>query len=297
MLKSKWVRARPDVLKRLTGLTLGQFTRLALEFERLRFEGHGIARSVPRVRAIGGGRRGVLATCHDQALFILVYFRHYPTQEFAGILFGLSQPQVCDRVAHLSKYLFAALGHEMALPKRPPDRGDFLISHVPGLRYIIDGCERPRTRPVHEPTQTDYYSGKKKQHCVKNNIIINESTKQIIALGRTHPGRDHDKSMADTDAYRFPEGSCLTQDTGFQGLHPPGAYVRQPVKKPKGKELDSWTKFSNRTISMERVSVEHAIRGVKICRIAKDIYRNRRKGFDDYVMEIASGIYNFKMTA
>lgn len=297
MLRAAWARSRPDVIKRLTGLTLGQFARLSLRFQRLRAEGYGLERSHPRIRAIGGGRRGFLATFDDQALFILVYFRHYPTQEFAGILFGLSQAQVCDRVAYLSKVLSKSLGREMSLPKRPPDRGEFLISHVPGLDYIIDGCERPRTRPVREPHQKNYYSGKKKHHCIKNNVIIDAKTKLVVGLGGTHPGKDHDKRLADMDAYRFPEGSRLTQDTGFQGLEPKDVIVRQPVKKKKGKELDPWEKFSNRAISMERVSVEHAIRGIKISRIAKDIFRNRRNGFDDSVMEIATGIYNYKLVA
>ena len=297
MLRAKWARTRPDVIKRLTGLTLGQFARLGLRFKQLRAEGFGLDPAQPRTRALGGGRRGILATFDDQVLFILVYFRHYPTQEFTGIIFGMSQSQVCDRVAYLSKVLSKSLGREMALPKRPPDSGEFLISHIPGLEYIIDGCERPRSRPVHEPQQSTYYSGKKKRHCIKNNIIIEAGTKLVIAVGRTHPGKDHDKHLADTDDYTFPEGSRLTQDTGFQGLQPSGALIRQPVKKPKGKELDAWTKFSNRTISMERVYVEHAIRGIKIFRIVKDIYRNRRSGFDDSVMEISTGIYNYKISA
>lgn len=295
MLRATWVRARPDRLKRLTGLTLGQFARLINQFSQLRSEGFALHYMGPRQRALGGGRRGFLRSFDDQVLFILVYFRHYPTQEFAGILFGLSQAQVCDRVAYLSQVLSKALNRELVLPQRPPDRGELLVSHIPGLQYIIDGCERPRTRPVREPHQRNYYSGKKKHHCIKNNIIIDGKTKKIVVLGRTHPGKDHDKHLADSDDCRFPEGSLLTQDTGFQGYQPNGVLIRQPVKKPKGKELDPWTKFSNTTISMERVCIEHAIHGFKINRIVKDIFRNRRPAFDDAVAEISAGIYNYKL--
>lgn len=295
MLRASWARLHPERLKRLTGLNLGQFSRLVVQMRRLRAEGYGIDRTSPRQRACGGGRRGILSTVEDQALFILVYFRHYPTQEFAGILFGMSQAQVCDRVKYLSRVLSKALNREMVLPKRPPDRGDFLISHVPGLQYMIDGCERPRTRPVQPEKQKSHYSGKKKSHCIKNTIIIDANTKQIVALGRTYPGKNHDKYMADNDSCRFPERSLLTQDTGYQGYHPPGAVTRQPVKKPKGRELDPWTKFSNKTISRERVAVEHAIHGLKINRIVKDIFRNRRPQFEDHVVEISAGLYNYKI--
>lgn len=37
---------------------------------------------------------------------------------------------------------------------------------------------------------------------------------------------------------------------------------------------------------MERMAVQHAIRGIKISR-----------GFDDSVMEISTGIYDYKMVA
>jgi len=297
MLTATWARSNPERLKRLTGLNLGQFARLVLIFTRLRANGYAIERAGPRVRHIGGGRRGKLSTIEDQVLFILVYYRHYPTQEFCGMLFGLSQPQVCDRVAYLSKVLERALGKAQVKPQRPPDRGDFIIQQVPGLQYIIDGCDRLRSRPSKEPEQTIHFSGKNKRHSFKNNVIIDARTRKIVGLGRTHPGKCHDKYIADQDRCIFPVGSTLTQDTGFQGYAPSGAIVRQPKKKPKGKELTPWDKFNNRTISMDRVLVEHAIYGFRISRIVRDKFRNRRTGFSDQVAEIAAGIYNLKKSA
>jgi hypothetical protein len=40
--------------------------------------------------------------------------------------------------------------------------------------------------------------------------------------------------------------------------------------------------------------VEHAIAGVKRCRIVKDILRNTHIGFEDMVMEIACALHNFR---
>lgn len=51
----------------------------------------------------------------------------------------------------------------------------------------------------------------------------------------------------------------------------------------------------NQIISKTRIVVEHLIGGVKRCRIVKEVFRNTREGFDDLAMEIACGLYNFRM--
>ncbi len=41
--------------------------------------------------------------------------------------------------------------------------------------------------------------------------------------------------------------------------------------------------------------VEHAIAGVKRCRIVKEVLRLTRDGIADLVMEIACGLHNFRV--
>jgi len=43
------------------------------------------------------------------------------------------------------------------------------------------------------------------------------------------------------------------------------------------------------------VRIEHAIAGVKICRITKDQFRNTAAGLSDTVMEIACGLHNLRV--
>jgi len=52
-----------------------------------------------------------------------------------------------------------------------------------------------------------------------------------------------------------------------------------PKKKSKKKTLTKEDKKYNRTISSQRVFVEHIIREPKIFRIIAERYRNRRKRF------------------
>jgi hypothetical protein len=64
----------------------------------------------PRRRRPGGGRKGQLPLPAEKLLFILVYVRHYPVQEFYGLLCGLCQSQTSAWVLRLLPVLQTALG-------------------------------------------------------------------------------------------------------------------------------------------------------------------------------------------
>ena len=52
----------------------------------------------------------------------------------------------------------------------------------------------------------------------------------------------------------------------------------------------------NRIVSSARVVVEHAIAGIKRCRIVKDVLRLTKAGISDRVMEIACGLHNLRVS-
>jgi len=160
--------------------------------------------------------------------------------------------------------------------------------------FFHDGTERPINRPKDTDGQKTYYSGRKKQHTLKNNIVSGEDCK-VIFLTETCEGKKSDKKVADEAGYILPKGSILYQDTGFQGFGPEGVIILQPEKKPKGGELTPEQKDRNRGISRVRVRVEHVIGGVKRYRIVKDKLRNWKKGFRDKVMETCCGLHNFRL--
>ena len=86
----------------------------------------------------------------------------------------------------------------------------------------------------------------------------------------------------------------LVKDTGLQGYEPAGLATLQPKKKPKGRELRSYEKAINQVVSRARIVVEHAIAGVKRCRIVADTFRGWRKGLVDEVMLAACGLHNLR---
>lgn len=73
-----------------------------------------------------------------------------------------------------------------------------------------------------------------------------------------------------------------------------GVAICQPKKKPRGGELSEKDKAHNRLISRVRIVIEHVISGVKRCRIVKDVFRNTREAYADTVIELASGLHNFR---
>jgi hypothetical protein len=135
----------------------------------------------------------------------------------------------------------------------------------------------------------------KKTHNIKNNLLSTPE-KRILWLSRTYDGHVHDKKIQDEQPLKLPSGIALWQDTGFLGHYPKNVTIKMPVKKPKGKELSKDQKESNREISAFRILVEHAIGGVKKCRIVKDRLRCRKFGFDDLVILLACGLHNFRIS-
>lgn len=289
---------KPAMLKCLTGLSVEGFLALlpaftvAYEADLARRDKQ---RSVVRQRERGAGQKGALPRLEDKLVFILFYFRVYPVQMAQGFFFGMGQPQANAWIHRLSPVLKAALGYDLQLPARTPKDIQAVLETCPGLEFIIDGSERPIRRPGDSERQQANYSGKKKRHTVKNNVISDKGTDKIKGLSPTVEGKRHDKKLADEQQWAFPSGSKLWKDTGFQGYEPSNAQTFQPTKKPKGRELSLEEKSVNRTIAHERIAIEHTLAGVKVFRIVHDVYRNMRVGFDDLIMEVACGLHNFRL--
>jgi DDE superfamily endonuclease/Helix-turn-helix of DDE superfamily endonuclease len=295
MLTYAQVQNKPHILKSLTGLSKSEFEALLPSFQTAwdDYIQHQFIDQA-RHRRYGAGRKPHLIETSDKLLFILFYFRQYPTQAVQGFLFGIGQPQAHEWVHRLSQILNQALGYEQQLPERNPHRLEAVLRDCPGLEFLIDGSERPINRPQDQAMQREYYSGKKKTHTVNNNVISHRGGK-VVYLSDTYEGTVHDKLICDLEGYEFPEGSKLWQDRGYQGYAPEGVVTLQPKKKPRGGELSQADKERNREISRERVEIEHQINGIKRSRIVSHRLRSRTDHYADDVMETACGLHNYRL--
>lgn len=101
------------------------------------------------------------------------------------------------------------------------------------LAFLHDGTEQLVNRPSDSDEQGCYYSGKKKQHTLKNVVLIGEES-HICFLSTSYGRTWHDKVMTDQEHKMLPAHSILYQDMVFQGLAVVDVPIMQPKKKPRG---------------------------------------------------------------
>lgn len=225
----------PRQLLAMTGYTQKEFDALfpyfVKEFETT-MRTMTLQNTPRRVRAYGVYRNSPLPTLEDKLLFILVYLKQAPTQDVQGSLFGMYQPEA-HRWIHL---LHEVVNHALAAAQELPARtqAEWQATSPEVGTYFHDGTERPVPRPRDPDTQSEMYSGKKKRHTVKNNVV-GDTKQKVVLLTATCEGKRHDKRIADEAAYTVPRESILYQDTGFQGLSLEGVSIKQPKKNPEGK--------------------------------------------------------------
>ena len=255
MLLYEEIRRKRGKFLGLTGLTNKEFQALLPYFEaayQAKYEGKKTQAGKKRQRAVGGGQKGVLPTLEQKLLFILVYQKTYPVQIVMAELFGMSQSSANEWIKRLLPILGKALEAMGVLPERKGKQfAKTEARRAEKLNYIIDGTERRRQRPKDAVKQALHYSGKKKVHSDKNLVIVQASSTRIGYLSPTHPGKTHDKKVADSERIRYPRNAKLYKDTGFQGYEPKQIRTYQPKKthpvepwqKSRKKAIVLWHKF------------------------------------------------------
>ena len=131
--------------------------------------------------------------------------------------------------------------------------------------------------------------------------------KMILFLGQTTAGRHHDYTLlkqALPPELPWFELITLLADLGFQGIQSDyvGDEIHIPHKKPrKSKQnpephLSDQQKLDNQALGRVRVLVEHAIAGLKRFNILTHPFRNHSEGFDDDVIFVCAGLWNFYLS-
>lgn len=289
------------LMSAMTGMTPEEFQNLipafSLAWLHKKHEQH---ERDAKKRKFGGGRTGFLKTIPEKLFFILFYYKCYPTYDLLSVIYGWNRSNACRRQFQISPMLEEALGRKLVLPVRQIRSIEEFVQAFPEAKEVfIDGTERPIQRPKDKKKQEEYYSGKKKRHTNKN-IVITEKNKRVGFLGETSPGKENDFTLLKEEASpdHMPKDIKKHVDSGFQGIETqfPGHDISIPKKKPRLKVLDQKDKQANTKKASVRVLVENALAGVKRFRIVTDVFRNRKEGFDDTVMLLSSGLWNFHLS-
>lgn len=283
MTNHEKLRRKPSLFRMFTGLSAEEFDRLVADLEPvwLARKAKRAARR-PRQRKPGAGRKVTLRFT-DRVLLTLLYYRVYVTQEFVGFLFGVDKGTVSRNVQEL--------GLCMAGVFRIPER-KVRVDPDDLAAVFVDATEQPVNRPKRKQRRS--YSGKKKRHTVKHQVVVARKRKgpgerqkvRVKAVSKAARGRVHDKKVYDRSRLRVPAGVPRSGDSGYQGSD-----LRVPKRKPPKGQLSDEEKRSNRALARERIVAEHGIGKMKIWRIAAERYRNPPRRHT-VMMKNVAGLHN-----
>ncbi len=121
-----------------------------------------------------------------------------------------------------------------------------------------------------------FYSGKKKNHTYKAQIIIDEKGKIISTY--FSEGKKHDFSLFKDSIKKnkLSKDTCILADSGYLGIN---QFISKAILPFKGKNLSKDCKKFNQELSKKRVLVENVFRKIKVFKIFSNNYRNNIKQF------------------
>jgi hypothetical protein len=273
----------PVIFPALTGLTREEFDRLVIDFawarDHLRAASDRTKRGTPRQRAAGAGA----PPAHDlptRLLIALVWLRIYPTYELLGWLFGLEKSNAWGAVQDALAVLETLADFPF---ERPADGRKKLatkravLDAFPQVAVILDAKEQPFRRPQGWERQKPFYSGKKKRHTVKNQIVCRPDGR-IGAVSQTVPGSIHDLTVLRGDGLleRLGPDEAAMGDKAYTGAQAdrPDIPVVVPAKATRGHPLTAEQKAANQAISRCRVVIEHVMAQLNRFQVLKQVFRS-----------------------
>ena len=147
---------------------------------------------------------------------------------------------------------------------------------------IVDSTEQSRNRPNDDNKQKKYFSGKKKNHTFKNQIITTEKGTEIVDVIVGERGPESDINLLKKQQEKFDENQKFQGDKGYEGA----SRTTIPKKKPRKKEMPLEIKEENRKKAKKRIFVEHVIRLIKIFGVARERFRLRDSNYEKVILTI-----------
>lgn len=212
------------------------------------------------------GKKPTTVTLPEKLLLTFVYLRQYPTFAELGAMFGVSE-SYANKVYHQHLDILVKV-------LRLPGHKALLDARLQAI--LLDVTEQPIERPTSD--QRQYYSGKKKRHTIKAQLIVCLKTLQILLIvcGK---GRTHDFALLKQCRLRIKHEVKKYADSGYQGILKLYPNSLSPIKKPRNRELTKKEKRYNRELAKVRIAIEHVNRRCKIFRIVKETYRGKHKNY------------------
>ena len=160
---------------------------------------------------------------------------------------------------------------------------------------FIDCTEQQIPRPKNKTARETYFSGKKKKHTVKTQLMVN-SQGLIIHKTNHKKGSRHDYDIYKKNRPVTPKQVVNVFDLGYLGVGKdfPEQTSSLPNRKKRNQELSVEQEEYNLGHAKKRIVIEHTICRMKKYRIMGDIFRNRLRKYN-VVSDIVSGLVNYRI--
>ncbi len=295
---------KPLLFKSFTGLTVQEFDgiynkKIAKRYDKYEIQRLSSKRKDVTERKAGAGRPFKLDV-KNRFLMLLVYYRLYITYALAGFLFDLDQSSICRDIQKIGPLIRNCLPtpqkiHNIAKRLKTPQEVE---QYFPGFIAFIDCTEQQIPRPVDNKRKKAYYSGKKKRHTVKTQIMVNNRGLIIHKTGRKK-GRGHDYNIYKKNHPVTPKQVVNVFDLGYLGVGKDFPDQKSSIpnrKKRSQKELAQGENEHNQNHSSTRIVIGHTICRMKKYRIMGDAFRNRLRKHNR-VSDMVSGLVNYRLLA
>jgi hypothetical protein len=289
----RYIEKHPEETKEILGIEYQQWLVL-VEIAKIEEERILLAQQAQKIRINkkGGGRPKKL-TKEEEVCLCIFYLRHLVTFKVLGLQFNISKTEANDTFNYwieiIRKILPASLMEEKS---KEQEELEVVKENLTEYELIVDSWEQPRERPEDNEEQKEYYSGKKKQHTYKSQVVTLPKGKDIVDIVVGKTGKASDINIFREQQKKFNVEQKFTGDKGYQG----GINIKTPQKKPRGKELTESQKEGNKEISSERIYVENVIRLVKIFRAAKERFRMKGNKYEQIILTICGLVRLFMGT-
>jgi hypothetical protein len=302
IMRDIYLTQHPNVFYSVTGLRVAEFDELLADVlpqyadhEQQRLE------RPDRQRAIGAGHPFELKE-RDHILLTVVWLRLYPTHEVLGYLFGISDSTVSRLIRRVLPVLEQAGRDTMRMPDPGKKRRrtlDDLLHDTPELAVVLDSFEQRVQRPRDRDEADSYYSGQKKQHTLKSQVAVDETTGQVVDVSESVRGPTADLNLLEQAQLldRLPPGVGGMGDLAYIGidkLHPDGLGAA-PRRKPRGQPRPAEDVAYNTAFSRRRIIVENTIGRMRRYQSITQTDRNHRQVHTPRVIAIA-GLINRQIT-
>ena len=172
---------------------------------------------------------------------LLVYCRLYTTHTLAGFLSGLDQSNICRDIQKIEPLVRECVPIPQKIYNRITKRlrtPQEVEKCFPGFMAFMDCTEHQIPRPKNKTAIETYFSGKKKKHTVKTQLMVNNHG-LIIHKTKHRKGRRHDYDIHKKNRPVTPKQVVNVFDLGYLGVEKdfPDLKSSMPNKKKRKQDL------------------------------------------------------------